>query len=78
MGSSSSPLDHANKYVTTTFNGHALWVPKGAHSMKMKLHAEKTMLWHQGLGYIGEKGLRTIKNKSLVEGLNDCNLCKES
>ena len=32
------------------------------------------MLWHQRLGHIGEKGLRTLKNKNLVDGLNDCNL----
>ena len=32
------------------------------------------MLWHQRLGHIGEKALRTLKNKNLVDGLNDCNL----
>ena len=32
------------------------------------------MLWHHRLGHIGEKGLKTLKNKNLVEGLEDCNL----
>jgi hypothetical protein len=30
------------------------------------------MLWHQRLGHIGEKGLRVLKSKNLVDGLNDC------
>jgi hypothetical protein len=29
------------------------------------------MLWDQSLGHIGEKGLQTLKNKNLVDGLND-------
>ena len=49
-------------------------VPKGAITLEGKLLAEKTMLWHLRFGHIGEKGLRTLKNKNLVEGLNDCNL----
>ena len=32
------------------------------------------MLWHMRFGHIGEKGLRTLKNKNLVEGLNYYNL----
>ena len=49
-------------------------VPKGANTLEGKLLAEKTMLWHLRFGHIGEKGLRTLKSKNLVEGLNDCNL----
>lgn len=40
----------------------------------MKLLVEKIMLWYQRLGHDGEKGLRALKNKILIEGLNDCNL----
>ena len=54
--------------------GCSFWVPKGALSTDSKFLAEKTMLWHQRLGHIGEKGLRTLKNKNLVDGLDDCNL----
>lgn len=43
------------------------------NSMEVKLPAEKTM-WYYRLGHIGEKGLKTQKNKNLVEGLIDCNL----
>ena len=52
-------------------DGHGFWVPKGALSTKSNLLAEKTMLWHQRLGHIGEKGLQTLKNKNLIDGLND-------
>src|SRR5271155_4040875 len=45
-----------------------------ANTLEGKLPAEKTMLWHMRFGHIGEKGLRTLKNKNLVERLNDCNL----
>jgi hypothetical protein len=35
---------------------------------------KKTMLWHQRLGHIGEKGLRTLHNKCMVEGMFDCTM----
>jgi hypothetical protein len=35
-------------------------------------HGKKTMLWHQILGHIGEKGLRTLHDKGMVEGIYDC------
>jgi hypothetical protein len=34
----------------------------------------KTMLWHQRLGHIGEKGLRTLHSKGMVEGMSNCTL----
>jgi transposase InsO family protein len=34
----------------------------------------KTMLWHQRLGHIGEKGLRTLHGKGMVEGMSNCTL----
>jgi hypothetical protein len=37
---------------------------------------EKAMLWHQRLGHIGEKGLRLLHGKGMVEGMSNC-LCKE-
>lgn len=60
--------------VVYTSDGHSLWVPKGVNALEMKLLAEKTMLWCQILGHISEKGLRDLKNKILVEGIDDCNL----
>jgi hypothetical protein len=35
---------------------------------------KKTMLWHQRLGYIGEKGLQTLHDKGMVEGMCSCTL----
>jgi hypothetical protein len=32
------------------------------------------MLWHQRLGHIGEKGLRTLHDKGMVEGMSNCTL----
>jgi hypothetical protein len=35
---------------------------------------KKTMLWLQILGNIGEKGLRTLHGKGMVEGMSNCTL----
>ena len=32
-----------------------------------------TMLWHQRLGHIGEKGLQSSQGKGMVEGMSNCN-----
>ena len=39
---------------------------------------EKTMFWHQRLGHIGEKGLRILHGKSMVEGMSslDFDFCE--
>jgi hypothetical protein len=42
----------------------------GSEEEKMPtLSREKTMLWHQILGNIGEKGLRVLHGKGMVEGV---------
>jgi hypothetical protein len=35
---------------------------------------KKTMLWHQRLGHIREKGLRTLHGEGMVEGMSNCTL----
>eukprot|EP00253_Pinus_taeda_P012795 PITA_12795 len=35
---------------------------------------EKTMLWHQRLGHIGEKGLQIFHGKGMVEGMSNSSL----
>ena len=35
---------------------------------------ENTMLWHQRLGHIGEKGLRIIHGKGMVEVMSNSSL----
>ena len=32
-----------------------------------------TMLWHQRLGHIGEKGIQSLQGKVMVEGMSNCN-----
>ena len=51
-------------------NGSATCAPKGSNTLEGKLPIEKIMLWHIRFGHIGEKSLRTLKNKNLVEGFN--------
>jgi hypothetical protein len=38
------------------------------------VYGEKVMLWHQRLGHIGEKGLRLLRNKGMVEGMSNYSL----
>lgn len=35
---------------------------------------EKTMLWHQRLGHIGEKGLQILHGKGMVDGMSNSSL----
>ena len=55
------------------FDGSATSVPKG-NTLEGNLPIERKMLWHMRFGHIGENVLKTLKNKNLSEGLNDCNL----
>jgi hypothetical protein len=43
---------------------------------KSKSHhkVDLTMLWHERMGHIGEKGLRAMHNKGMVEDFPECNL----
>jgi len=45
-------------------------VPKSGVE-NLVVSGEKTMLWHQRLGHIGEKGLRMLHGKGMVEGMNN-------
>jgi len=35
---------------------------------------EKVVLWHQRLGHIGEKGLRLLHGKGMIEGMSNCSM----
>jgi hypothetical protein len=39
-----------------------------------RISGEKTMLWHQRLGHIKEKGLRVLHGKGMVEGMSNLSL----
>ena len=41
----------------------------GAESLAVS--GEKTMLWHQRLGHIGEKGLQILHRNGMVEGMSN-------
>ena len=49
-------------------------ITHGENAMEVKIIVEKEILWHHRLDHIGMKGLKTLKNKNLVEGLADCNV----
>jgi hypothetical protein len=38
------------------------------------ISGEKVMLWHQRLGHIGEKGLRLLHDKGMVEAMSNYSL----
>jgi len=54
-------------------------VPKG-RAENLLVFGKKTMLWHQRLGYIGEKGLQILHSNSMVKGMSnfplDFNFCE--
>ena len=40
----------------------------------LAVSGEKTTLWHQRLGHIGEKGLRILHRNGMVEGMSNISL----
>ena len=50
-------------------------VPKSKHeeSKVLDVSGGDTMLWHQRLGHIGEKGLQSLQSEGMVEGMSNCN-----
>ena len=38
------------------------------------IYGGDTMLWHQRLRHIGEKGIQSLQGKGMVEGMSNCNL----
>lgn len=62
------------RFIASTFDGYSFWVPSSSNTLDMKLPVEKTMLRHQILDHIGNKDLKTLKKKYLVEGIDDSNI----
>ena len=46
----------------------------GKDDITVTASGENTMLRHQILGHIREKGLRALQGKGMVEGMTDCTL----
>jgi hypothetical protein len=62
---------------STYTNGCNIYVVLEQKNKKDKTNTvpeKKTMLWHQRLGHIGEKGLRKLHGKGMVEGMYNCTL----
>eukprot|EP00253_Pinus_taeda_P013028 PITA_13028 len=58
---------------TVVYGCNSSMVPEnGAENLVVS--GEKTMLWHQRLGHIGEKGLRILHGKGMVEGMSNSSL----
>ena len=55
---------------------HSFVFPEGGGKYDRTLTASggKVMLWNQRLGHIGEKGLRSLQGKGMVEGMTGCTL----
>jgi len=60
---------------STISNGcNGFFVLKGEEDKTLMVSREKTMLWYQILGHIGEKGIRALHGKGMVEGMFDFSL----
>ena len=46
---------------------------KNEESKVPNIFGGDTMLWHQRMGHIGEKGLQSLQGKGMVEGMSNCN-----
>eukprot|EP00253_Pinus_taeda_P009228 PITA_09228 len=68
--------------IGTPYKLHGSTVVEGCNSSmvhengaeNLVVSGEKTMLWHERLGHIGEKGLRIIHGKGMVGGMSNSSL----
>jgi len=56
---------------STIFYGCTSSVVPESGTENLVLCGERTMLWHQRLGHIGEKGLRILHGKGMLEGMSN-------
>ena len=57
------------KPIINECNNYVVLEEGGKDDITLTASAGKTMLWHQRLGHIGEKGLWELQGKGMVEGL---------
>jgi hypothetical protein len=66
------------KFLGNTYtngsNSYVVFEQRNKEDKTNIVPGKKTMLWHQRLGYIREKGLRTLHGKGMVEGMSNCTL----
>eukprot|EP00253_Pinus_taeda_P008029 PITA_08029 len=56
---------------STIIHGCNSFVVPESGAENLVVSGEKTILWHQRLGHIGEKGLRILHGKGMVEGMSN-------
>eukprot|EP00253_Pinus_taeda_P026535 PITA_26535 len=59
---------------STVIDGYNSSVVPKSGAENLVVSGEKTMLWHQRLGHIGEKGLQRLHGKGMVEGMSNSSL----
>ena len=62
------------KTIIDECNNFVVLEEGGKEDKTLTTSGGKTMLWHQRLEHIGEKGLRALQGKGMVEGMTDCTL----
>ena len=56
-------------HYTNGCNSYVVPEQKNKEDKTNTIPGKKTMMWHQRLGHIGEKGLQTLHSKGMVEGM---------
>jgi hypothetical protein len=51
---------------------NSIFLDIGVEVKNPRVSGEKTMLWHQRLGHIREKGIRVLHIKGMVESMANC------
>jgi hypothetical protein len=59
---------------TNQCNSYVVLEQKNEGDKTNTVSEKKSMLWHQRLGDIGEKGLQTLHGKGMIEGMSNCTL----
>eukprot|EP00253_Pinus_taeda_P022478 PITA_22478 len=59
---------------STVIDGRNSSMVPESGSKNLVASGEKTMLWHQRLGHIGDKGLQILHGKDMVEGMSNSSL----
>ena len=62
------------KTIIDECNNYVVLEEGGKYDKTLTASRGKTMLWHQILGHIGEKSLRALRGKCMVEGMAECTL----
>ena len=68
------PIQLLGNTIINECNSSVVPEEGGKDDRNLSASGGKTMLWHQRLGHIREKGLHALQGKGMVEGMIDCTL----